>query len=143
MCTIDDPNRGGFHMRGFHGIKPETDQTCHYFWSMASASTLTRPRRPNQVPPRERLGFNFHGHPHRFATAAICLVLRSASSDGGARSARQQVSMRSLCVANAGRSVVPGRLRAAKAPCVLICYEELGPAGGVRDGRAEERRHAA
>jgi phenylpropionate dioxygenase-like ring-hydroxylating dioxygenase large terminal subunit len=34
--AIDDPNRGGFHMRGFHGITPETDETCHYFWSMAS-----------------------------------------------------------------------------------------------------------
>lgn len=35
-AAIDDPNRGGFHMRGFHGITPETDETCHYFWSMAS-----------------------------------------------------------------------------------------------------------
>ncbi len=34
--TIDDPARGGFHMRGFHGITPETADTCHYFWSMAS-----------------------------------------------------------------------------------------------------------
>jgi len=34
--AIDDPNRGGFHMRGFHGITPETDNTCHYFWSMSS-----------------------------------------------------------------------------------------------------------
>jgi vanillate O-demethylase monooxygenase subunit len=36
--AIDDPERGGFHMRGFHGITPETEQTCHYFWSMASTS---------------------------------------------------------------------------------------------------------
>jgi len=34
--AIDDPNRGGFHMRGFHGITPETEQSCHYFWSMAA-----------------------------------------------------------------------------------------------------------
>lgn len=34
--AIDDPERGGFHMRGFHGITPETDDTCHYFWSMSS-----------------------------------------------------------------------------------------------------------
>jgi vanillate O-demethylase monooxygenase subunit len=33
--TIDDPKRGGFHMRGFHGITPETETTSHYFWSMA------------------------------------------------------------------------------------------------------------
>ncbi|RJF95913.1 aromatic ring-hydroxylating dioxygenase subunit alpha [Noviherbaspirillum saxi] len=34
--VIDDPDRGGFHMRGFHGITPETETTAHYFWSMAS-----------------------------------------------------------------------------------------------------------
>ncbi|MBP6900152.1 MAG: aromatic ring-hydroxylating dioxygenase subunit alpha [Burkholderiaceae bacterium] len=34
--ALDDPQRGGFHMRGFHGITPETAETCHYFWSMAS-----------------------------------------------------------------------------------------------------------
>ena len=34
--AIDDPDRGGFHMRGFHGITPETETTAHYFWSMAS-----------------------------------------------------------------------------------------------------------
>lgn len=34
--ALDDPNRGGFHLRGFHGITPETETTSHYFWSMAS-----------------------------------------------------------------------------------------------------------
>lgn len=34
--AIDDPHRGGFHMRGFHGITPETETTAHYFWSIAS-----------------------------------------------------------------------------------------------------------
>jgi len=34
--SIEDPNRGGFHMRGFHGVTPETETTCHYFWSMSS-----------------------------------------------------------------------------------------------------------
>lgn len=34
--AIDDPNRGGFHLRGFHGITPETETSCHYFWSMCS-----------------------------------------------------------------------------------------------------------
>lgn len=33
---LDDPQRQGFHMRGFHGITPETETTCHYFWSMAT-----------------------------------------------------------------------------------------------------------
>ena len=36
--ALDDPRRGGFHMRGFHGITPETDTTSHYFWTMASSS---------------------------------------------------------------------------------------------------------
>jgi phenylpropionate dioxygenase-like ring-hydroxylating dioxygenase large terminal subunit len=40
---INDPNRGGFHMRGFHGITPETEETCHYFWSMSSTSHPDRP----------------------------------------------------------------------------------------------------
>jgi vanillate O-demethylase monooxygenase subunit len=31
-----DPSRGGFHMRGFHGITPETETTTHYFWTIAT-----------------------------------------------------------------------------------------------------------
>ena len=34
--SIDDPHRGGFHMRGFHGVTPETETTSHYFWTMAT-----------------------------------------------------------------------------------------------------------
>lgn len=34
--SLDDPQRDGFHMRGFHGVTPETETTCHYFWSMAT-----------------------------------------------------------------------------------------------------------
>lgn len=34
--AIEDPARGGFHLRGFHGITPESETSCHYFWSMAS-----------------------------------------------------------------------------------------------------------
>lgn len=34
--SMDDPERGGFHMRGLHGVTPETDETSHYFWSIAS-----------------------------------------------------------------------------------------------------------
>jgi phenylpropionate dioxygenase-like ring-hydroxylating dioxygenase large terminal subunit len=32
----DDPARAGFHMRGFHGITPETETTTHYFWTVAT-----------------------------------------------------------------------------------------------------------
>lgn len=34
--SLDDPQRGGFHMRGFHGVTPETETTSHYFWTMAT-----------------------------------------------------------------------------------------------------------
>lgn len=33
---IEDPDREGFHMRGFHGVTPETDTTSHYFWTIAT-----------------------------------------------------------------------------------------------------------
>lgn len=34
--SYDDPDRHGFHMRGFHGVTPETESTCHYFWTIAT-----------------------------------------------------------------------------------------------------------
>lgn len=34
--SLDDPRRGGFHMRGFHGVTPETETTSHYFWTIAT-----------------------------------------------------------------------------------------------------------
>jgi len=34
--SLENPERGGFHMRGLHGITPETDTTTHYFWTIAS-----------------------------------------------------------------------------------------------------------
>jgi vanillate O-demethylase monooxygenase subunit len=33
---LNNPDRGGFHMRGFHGVTPETDTSSHYFWTMAT-----------------------------------------------------------------------------------------------------------
>ena len=41
--SLENPERGGFHMRGFHGITPETDTTSHYFWTMASSAHPDRP----------------------------------------------------------------------------------------------------
>lgn len=41
---LDDPQRQGFHMRGFHGITPETETTSHYFWTIA-----TNPRDPEKA----------------------------------------------------------------------------------------------
>lgn len=34
--SMRDPLRGGFHMRGFHGVTPETDVSTHYFWTVAA-----------------------------------------------------------------------------------------------------------
>jgi vanillate O-demethylase monooxygenase subunit len=34
--SMTDPERGGFHMRGFHGVTPETETTSHYFWTIAT-----------------------------------------------------------------------------------------------------------
>lgn len=39
---VDNPERGGFHMRGFHGITPETENTSHYFWTMASNPAINQ-----------------------------------------------------------------------------------------------------
>ena len=33
---LDDPGREGFHMRGFHGVTPETATSTHYFWTIAT-----------------------------------------------------------------------------------------------------------
>ncbi len=41
--ALDNPDRGGFHMRGFHGITPETETTAHYFWTLASNTHPDRP----------------------------------------------------------------------------------------------------
>ncbi|MFT4265706.1 MAG: aromatic ring-hydroxylating dioxygenase subunit alpha [Xenophilus sp.] len=34
--ALDDPQREGFHMRGFHGVTPETETTAHYLWTIAT-----------------------------------------------------------------------------------------------------------
>lgn len=41
--SLANPERGGFHMRGFHGITPETGTTSHYFWTMASSAHPDQP----------------------------------------------------------------------------------------------------
>ena len=39
---VEDINRGGLHMRGFHGITPETETSCYYFWTIASNPTSNK-----------------------------------------------------------------------------------------------------
>lgn len=41
--SLDDPERGGFHLRGFHGITPESSETTHYFWTIAVNEHPMRP----------------------------------------------------------------------------------------------------
>jgi vanillate O-demethylase monooxygenase subunit len=40
---LNDPARAGFHMRGFHGITPETESTSFYFWTISSNRNPERP----------------------------------------------------------------------------------------------------
>ena len=40
---LDDPKRTGFHMRGFHGITPESESSCFYFWTISSSRNPERP----------------------------------------------------------------------------------------------------
>jgi vanillate O-demethylase monooxygenase subunit len=40
---LNDPSRAGFHLRGFHGITPETESTCFYFWTISSNKNPARP----------------------------------------------------------------------------------------------------
>lgn len=34
--SLSNPQREGFHMRGFHGVTPETETSAHYFWTIAT-----------------------------------------------------------------------------------------------------------
>ena len=40
---LNDPGRAGFHMRGFHGITPETESSSFYFWTVSSNRSPGRP----------------------------------------------------------------------------------------------------
>ncbi len=44
--NADSPELNGFHIRGFHGVTPETDTTTHYFWTVA---TNPHPERTDAV----------------------------------------------------------------------------------------------
>lgn len=57
-ADLNDPERGGFHMRGFHGITPETETTCHYFWTMATNPTNNVEEIKNKVVEQTQLTFD-------------------------------------------------------------------------------------
>lgn len=57
-ASLDDPDRHGFHMRGFHGITPATEDTCYYFWTMASNSHPEMPDNTQEVVNQTRFTFD-------------------------------------------------------------------------------------
>jgi phenylpropionate dioxygenase-like ring-hydroxylating dioxygenase large terminal subunit len=48
-ADLADPARPGFHMRGFHGITPETETTSHYFWTISSNRNPARPETQESI----------------------------------------------------------------------------------------------
>ena len=56
--SLDDPQRGGFHMRGFHGVTPETATTSHYFWTMATNPKSDTDNIKRKVVEQTRLTFD-------------------------------------------------------------------------------------
>jgi vanillate O-demethylase monooxygenase subunit len=55
---LKDPNRGGFHMRGLHCITPETEQTSHYFWTIATNPETNVEEIKEKVVEQTRLTFD-------------------------------------------------------------------------------------
>jgi phenylpropionate dioxygenase-like ring-hydroxylating dioxygenase large terminal subunit len=95
--AIDDPARGGFHMRGFHGITPETETSSHYFWSMASNRHPDMPETIDTVVEQTRYTFDEdrvvieqqYANMRRFGAAASWLDIHV---DGGALRARRIIA---------------------------------------------------
>lgn len=56
--SLDNPDRDGFNMRGFHAITPETEDTCHYFWTMSTNPQIDRENIANVVIEQTRLTFD-------------------------------------------------------------------------------------
>jgi phenylpropionate dioxygenase-like ring-hydroxylating dioxygenase large terminal subunit len=54
---LDDPQRGGFHMRGFHGVTPETETTAHYIWTIATNPRTDKDRVTQLVVEQTRATF--------------------------------------------------------------------------------------
>ncbi|MEO8096808.1 MAG: aromatic ring-hydroxylating dioxygenase subunit alpha [Acidobacteriota bacterium] len=46
---LNDPARAGFHMRGFHGITPETESSSYYFWTISANRNPARPDMAEKV----------------------------------------------------------------------------------------------
>lgn len=55
---INNNDRQGFHMRGFHGVTPETATTFHYFWSIATNPVHDKENIKTKVVDQTRLTFD-------------------------------------------------------------------------------------
>ncbi|WP_445673094.1 Rieske 2Fe-2S domain-containing protein [Pseudomonas inefficax] len=55
---VDSQNRGGFHMRGFHGVTPETESSSHYFWTIATNPKSNAEAVKEKVVEQTRLTFD-------------------------------------------------------------------------------------
>lgn len=55
---VDSHNRGGFHMRGFHGVTPETESSSHYFWTIATNPKSNAEAVKEKVVEQTRLTFD-------------------------------------------------------------------------------------
>ncbi len=44
-----DRNQDGFHLRVFHGMTPQTEDTCYYFWSTANGYRQNEPEATQQM----------------------------------------------------------------------------------------------
>ena len=56
--SLDNSERNGFNMRGFHAITPETENTCHYFWTMSTNPQHDREHIAKVVIEQTRLTFD-------------------------------------------------------------------------------------
>ncbi|MFM2123929.1 MAG: hypothetical protein RL328_380 [Acidobacteriota bacterium] len=56
--SLTDPARPGFHMRGFHGITPETEESSFYFWSVSSNKNPERPHNRENIYQATAFTFN-------------------------------------------------------------------------------------
>lgn len=56
--SLDNPDRGGFHMRGFHAVTPETEDSCHYFWTMSTNPKQDRENITKVVVDQTRMTFD-------------------------------------------------------------------------------------
>jgi phenylpropionate dioxygenase-like ring-hydroxylating dioxygenase large terminal subunit len=54
----NDRREGGFSLRMFNGLTPETDMTSHYFWSTANGYRQTEPEATAQVFAEVKLAFD-------------------------------------------------------------------------------------